>query len=64
MLALALLLLCAGLLPAGRRRRVTAYVERIECRTGISGLLLCALLLYWLVRLLFLRESFLQAVGG
>jgi hypothetical protein len=63
-LALALLLLGGGLLPSAPRRRLIDHVEKLERRTGVTGLLAVALVAYWLVRLAFFRESFVRLVGG
>lgn len=43
----------AALLPRRQREAFAGLVERVERRTRASAFLLAALLLYWLVRLLF-----------
>jgi hypothetical protein len=46
-----LVMLAAVVLPEPQRRRFVDLVSRIERRSGISALLLCALLIYWGLRL-------------
>jgi hypothetical protein len=48
----------AALLPRRQREAFAGFAERLERRTRASALLLAALLLYWLVRLLFLPGAF------
>ena len=48
----------AGLLPAARREAFAGAVGRFERRTKVSYIVLGAMLLYWLVRLLFLPAAF------
>ena len=51
-----------AILPNIQRERLIAWVERIEVRTG-SGVAFCAVLMtYWLVRLLFFTNSYMNLV--
>ncbi len=60
------LVLIAGvtLLPATQRRRAINQIKMIEHYTGITGVFLIGLVLYWLTRLLFFREAFFGLVMG
>jgi hypothetical protein len=53
-----LVVFVTAVLPASPKERFIAILERIERRTAITALLLIALVVYWLVRLLFFREAF------
>ena len=57
------LLLVTAALPASARERIGRVVERLESRTGITFMLLSALLLYWLGRLLYAPHEFISLVG-
>jgi hypothetical protein len=48
----------AALLPGRQREAFAGFAERLERRTRASAFLLAALLIYWLVRLLFLPGAF------
>jgi hypothetical protein len=48
----------AAFLPQRQRESFAGFAERLERRTRASALLLAALLLYWLVRLMFLPGAF------
>jgi hypothetical protein len=48
----------AALLPRRQRETFAGVAERVERRTRASAFLLAALLLYWLVRLIFLPGAF------
>jgi hypothetical protein len=48
----------AAVLPRRQREAFAAFAERLERRTHAALLLPAALLLYWLVRLLFLPGAF------
>jgi hypothetical protein len=61
--ALTLIALTA-MLPKTSRERVGEVTESIERRTGITGLLLLALVIYWLARLLILRSEFVKLIQG
>lgn len=47
----------ASLLPEARRLSLAGAVERLERRTGLSAILLVALVLYWIARWTFARET-------
>jgi hypothetical protein len=53
----------ASLLPEGLRRPLIDAVERLERRTGLTALVLAALVLYWIARLTFARETLLLLAG-
>lgn len=52
----------AAILPPGMRDKVIAWIETLEHRTGLTAFLLIGLVIYWLARLLILREAFLRLV--
>jgi len=51
-------------LPGAQRQWLAAHVEVIERRSGIVGILLIGLVVYWLMRLIFLREAFVNLIMG
>ena len=53
----------ANLLPGSLRLALIDGVERLEQRTGLTALLLVGLVLYWIARLTFARETLLLAAG-
>lgn len=57
-----LILVSSGLLPARPRLKIISGIEILERRFGLTVLLLVALFAYWLLRLLFWRESFFRLV--
>ncbi len=59
-----MVVMTAGLLPEQPRRSFLDKLETIERRTGIGLVLLTALLLYWLVRLIVLNQSFVKLIQG
>lgn len=63
-LAATLPLLIGGLLPARPRQRLIDLVEAFEQKTGLTGIVAVGLILYWLARLLFFRESFIRLIAG
>jgi uncharacterized protein DUF2752 len=63
-LAALVLLVGMALLPESVRRRGIAGVARIERHTGLTALLLVALMVYWLVRLLVFRIAFIDSTIG
>ena len=65
-LFLVALILITGvtLLPSPHRRRVINCVEVVERHTGITAILLIGLVFYWLIRLLILREGFVDLIMG
>ena len=62
-LALTLIALNA-LLPAWWRDKIATGVESVERGTGVTAILLLGLVLYWLARLLILRETYLNLIAG
>jgi len=52
-----------SLLPEGLRLPLIDGVERLERRTGFSALLLAGLVLYWIARWTFARETLLLLTG-
>jgi uncharacterized protein DUF2752 len=52
-LAVAVLMVVAAVLPAGSRHRLAEHVAAVERRTGSALVLAAALLLYWILRLLY-----------
>jgi hypothetical protein len=63
-LAALVLLVGMALLPEPARRRGIALVARFERLTGLTALLLVALVVYWLARLLVLRSAFIHSTLG
>jgi len=58
------LIAIAAILPQGLRDKLTSFVEALEQNTGLTAILLAALLIYWLARLVFFREAFLSLIAG
>ena len=58
------LVFAAALMPENHRLAFVSNLERLERKTAIPGLLLAALLLYWIARLLFLQSTFFQLIRG
>ena len=54
----------AAFLPHQMRRKIAAWVEFAERRTGLTAFLLIGLVVYWLARLLFMREAFLALIAN
>lgn len=52
----------AAVLPSVIRDKVAAWIEAAERRTGLTALLLIGLVVYWLARVLIMREAFFQLV--
>lgn len=52
------------LLPRCPREKVAAWVARLEHRTGLTAILLVGLVVYWLARLLIMREAFIHLING
>jgi hypothetical protein len=63
-LAALVLIIGMALLPEAVRRRGIAGVARFERRTGLTALLLVALMVYWLARLLIFRGAFIDSTIG
>jgi hypothetical protein len=53
----------ASLLPGSLRLALADGVERLERRTGLTALALVGLVLYWIARLTFARETLLLLAG-
>ena len=51
-------------LPRGLRDKLVALVEALERRTGLTAILLLGVIIYWLARLLFMREAFMELIAG
>jgi hypothetical protein len=58
------LIIGMAVLPESVRRRSIAAVAHFERRTGLTALLLVALLVYWLARLLVFRSAFIDSTIG
>ncbi len=52
----------AAVLPSVIRDKAAAWIEVAERRTGLTALLLIGLVVYWLARVLIMREAFFQLV--
>ena len=63
-LSAAALFLAAAVLPAAKRDALARRVERAERLTGLSSLMLAALLVYWLARLLYAPHDFTRLMHG
>ena len=62
---LALVLMAwATFLPGAQRQWLAAHVEVIERRSGIVAIALIGLVVYWLARLIILREAFVNLIVG
>ena len=59
-LLIAVLFAVNALLPGARRQHISRIVEVIERKTGISTLILAALLVYWAFRLLHAPHDFIR----
>ena len=51
-------------LPSNSRRHAINWVGRIESFTGITAIFLIGLVLYWLARMIILREAFIHLIMG
>ncbi|MEM9774585.1 MAG: DUF2752 domain-containing protein [Chloroflexota bacterium] len=57
-----ILIALGAILPSGLRERLILFVERIEVKTGL-GIIFCGVLIaYWLIRLLFFTNSYMNLV--
>jgi hypothetical protein len=54
----------ASLLPDQARLPMISRLELLERRSGLTIILLFALVFYWLARLLFLQAAFVQLIRG
>ena len=59
-----MLVAVAATLPEIPREWIVTAAERLERRTGITGLLLLGLILYWLARLLIMQSAFVRLIQG
>jgi hypothetical protein len=57
-----LTLICSGVFPTIPRLKIITGIEVLERRFGLAALLLIGLMLYWILRLLFWRETFFRLV--
>jgi hypothetical protein len=62
-IALALIAL-ATVLPVSPRYKMIKLVENLEQRTGLTVILLMGVVIYWLGRLLILREAYINLIVG
>jgi hypothetical protein len=58
------LIAIAVALPIKPRDKLVTLIEDLERRTGLSFIFLIGLIIYWLARLLFMREAFFKLVTG
>jgi hypothetical protein len=58
------LTLAVSFLPESYRSRLIRRLEAIECRTGVSFLLLIGLLLYWGVSVIGFPDRLMMLVSG
>jgi len=54
----------AALAPPRFRNHIIGKTDWLERHTGIAGLLLLSLIVYWLARLLILRSDFVRLIQG
>lgn len=54
----------AAVLPQRQQSWLIRQLELVERRTGMTAILLVSLMLYWLVRLLFFPDAFLNLIKG
>ena len=53
-----------AIIPRLPRDMIVAWVEGVERHTGLTAILLLGLVVYWLARLLILREVFISLIAG
>ena len=58
------LIAMAAILPVSLRDKMAEWVGELERRTGLTAILLIGLFIYWLVRLLILRQAFVDLIVG
>ena len=58
------LIALASVLPHGTRDKVAAWIEALELRTGLTAFFLISLVIYWLARMLIMREAFFKLIAG
>lgn len=59
-----LLVAWTAFLPEQQRLWLTGRLEMVERRTGVTAILLIAMMCYWLIRLLVFPEAFINVVKG
>jgi Protein of unknown function (DUF2752) len=63
LVAAGVVMVVASLLPERLRLPLVDGIERLERRSGLTALVLVGLVLYWIVRLTFARETLLLLAG-
>lgn len=63
LMALAIITICAAS-PRSYATSLANKAESLERYTGITGLLLIGLIVYWLARLLFMQGAFVRMIQG
>jgi hypothetical protein len=58
------LIAVTSVFPQRPRDKIVDLVEYLERRTGVTAFFLIGLIVYWLARLLFMREAFFKLVAG
>jgi hypothetical protein len=58
-----ILIAISATLPQSLRETMVSLVKTLEQNTGLTAILLIALVIYWLIRLLFFREAFLSLIA-
>jgi hypothetical protein len=58
-----ILVALAAILPHVLRDNIVDWVEGVERRTGLTATLLVGIVLYWLARLVIMREAFVLLVN-
>ena len=53
-----------SVLPSGAREPLIRRIEAVERRTGISSLVLAALIVYWVARLVIAPHEFIRLMKG
>lgn len=59
-----ILIALVAIFPVEMKNKAVIWVEVVELRTGLTAYLLIGLVLYWLARLLFMREAFFSIVAS
>ena len=57
-------LTATAVLPEGTRNSWLKKTDRLERKTSLVFILIAALIIYWLVRVLFLQQPFVQLIRG
>lgn len=50
--------------PRHHTERIASRAETLERQTGVTGILLVGLILYWLARLLIMQTAFVRLIQG